>query len=93
MFYEYFDDLCLFIGLSFLKCYGFYDFLLEKLKDEKVFYILMGMVFYDVEGFFNFCIDVFSDFEGKVVIVVGDWVDFKKIKKVSEYFFILFYVF
>lgn len=90
--HEHFDDSCLFIGPSFPKRHGSHDFPLEKLKNEKVLYISMGTVLHDVEGFFNLCIDAFSDFEGKVVIAAGDRADFKKIKKAPEHFLISPYV-
>ncbi|MEH7358762.1 macrolide family glycosyltransferase [Priestia aryabhattai] len=90
--HEHFDDSCLFIGPSFPKRHRSHDFPLEKLKDEKVLYISMGTVLHDVEGFFNLCIDAFSDFDGKVVIAAGDRADFKRIKKAPEHFIILPYV-
>lgn len=90
--HEHFDDSCLFIGPSFPKRHSSHDFPLEKLKDEKVLYISMGTVLHDVEGFFNLCIDAFSDFDGKVVIAAGDRADFKRIKKAPEHFIILPYV-
>lgn len=90
--HEHFDDSFLFIGPSFPKRHGSHDFPLEKLKNEKVLYISMGTVLHDVEGFFNLCIDAFSDFEGKVVIAAGDRADFKKIKKAPEHFLISPYV-
>lgn len=89
---EIFGDEYLFIGLSFLKRKGDIVFLIDFLKNEKVIYILMGMVFGNMEVFFNLCIDVFLDFEGKVVIVVGEKVDLLKIKQVFENFIIVLYV-
>lgn len=75
-----FGDEFLFIGLSFLKRVEKIDFLIDKLKDEKVIYIFMGMVLDEIEEFFNLCIDVFFDVKGKVVIVVGEKVDLIKLK-------------
>lgn len=90
--HERFDESCLFIGPSFPKRHTSHDFPLEKLKDEKVLYVSMGTVLDDVEGFFNLCIDAFSDFDGKVVIAAGDRADFKKIRKAPEHFIISPYV-
>jgi len=90
--HERFDESCLFIGPSFPKRHTSHDFPLEKLRDEKVLYVSMGTVLDDVEGFFNLCIDAFSDFDGKVVIAAGDRADFKKIRKAPEHFIISPYV-
>ena len=81
-----------FIGPSFPERKGAHDFPIEQLENEKVLYISMGTVLDHVEGFFNLCIDAFSDFPGKVVIAAGSSADFTKLKKAPDHFLIKRYV-
>lgn len=83
----------IFIGLSILKCKINIKFLLELFKEKKVIYILMGILFEGFELFFNICIDIFLDFDGIVVMVIGDRNDIFKIKEVLDNFIIVLYVF
>lgn len=89
---ELFGEDNIFIGPSFPQRKTTERFPLEVLKGEKVLYISMGTVLDQVEQFFNTCIDAFSDFEGKVVIAVGEKTDFTKIKQAPENFIISSYV-
>ncbi|KFN02293.1 UDP-glucosyltransferase [Bacillus clarus] len=82
----------LFIGPSFLKRKTSGDFPIDMLKDTKVIYISMGTLLDQVEQFFNTCIDAFSNFEGIVVIAVGDRTDISKIKPAPDNFIIAPYV-
>ncbi|MBO1581447.1 macrolide family glycosyltransferase [Bacillus sp. XF8] len=87
-----FEENNIFIGPSFPQRKTTEHFPLEVLKGKKVLYISMGTVLDQVEQFFNTCIDAFSDFEGKVVIAVGEKTDFTKIKQAPENFIISSYV-
>ncbi|KEK23992.1 macrolide family glycosyltransferase [Bacillus gaemokensis] len=82
----------IFIGPSFPQRKTKNHFPLEELKGKKVLYISMGTVLDKVEQFFNICMDAFADFEGKVVIAVGEKTDFTKLKQVPENIIISSYV-
>lgn len=89
---ELFEENNIFIGPSFPQRKTTNRFPLEVLKGEKVLYISMGTILDQIEQFFNICIDAFSDFEGKVVMAVGERTDFTKIKQAPENFIISSYV-
>lgn len=89
---ELFDSTCHFIGPSFPNRNVEHSFPLWKLENEKVIYISMGTVLDDIEGFFNKCIEAFTDFDGKVVIAAGERTDFSKLKEAPENFLIFSYV-
>ncbi|HDR7801248.1 TPA: UDP-glucosyltransferase [Bacillus tropicus] len=82
----------IFIGPSISKRKTNVEFPLESLKDKKVIYISMGTLLEGLEPFFNTCIDAFSDFDGLVVIAIGDRNDRSKIKKAPDNFIIASYV-
>ncbi len=81
-----------FIGPSFPERKGANDFPIDQLENEQVLFISMGTVLDHVEGFFNMCINAFSDFQGKVVISAGSSADFTKIKEAPDHFIIRRYV-
>lgn len=82
----------IFIGPSISKRKTNVEFPLESLKDKKVIYISMGTLLEGLEPFFNTCIDAFSDFDGLVVMAIGDRNDRSKIKKAPDNFIIASYV-
>ncbi|PFD42008.1 UDP-glucosyltransferase [Bacillus cereus] len=82
----------IFIGPSFPKRKTNGEFPLGMLKDKKVIYISMGTLLEGIEPFFNTCIDAFSDFEGVVVMAIGDRNDISKIKQAPDHFIIAPYV-
>ncbi len=82
----------IFIGPSISKRKTNVEFPLESLKDKKVIYISMGTLLEGLEPFFNTCIDAFSDFDGLVVIAIGDRNERSKIKKAPDNFIIASYV-
>ncbi|KMP26985.1 UDP-glucosyltransferase [Bacillus cereus] len=82
----------IFIGPSFSKRKTNVEFPLELLKGKKVIYISMGTLLEGLEPFFNTCIDAFSDFDGIVVMAIGDRNDRSKIKKAPDNFIIASYV-
>ncbi|GAB6435908.1 MULTISPECIES: macrolide family glycosyltransferase [Bacillus] len=82
----------IFIGPSISKRKTNVEFPLESLKDKKVIYISMGTLLEGLEPFFNTCIDAFSDFDGLVVMAIGDRNDRSKIKKAPGNFIIASYV-
>ncbi len=69
----------IFIGPSISKRKTNIKFPLESLKEKKVIYISMGTLLEGLEPFFNTCIDTFSDFDGIVVMAIGDRNDISKI--------------
>ncbi|MES5866445.1 macrolide family glycosyltransferase [Bacillus cereus group sp. RP32] len=82
----------IFIGPSISKRKTNVQFPLELLQDKKVIYISMGTLLEGIEPFFNTCIDTFSDFDGIVVMAIGDRNDRSKIKKAPDNFIIASYV-
>ncbi|PDM37107.1 hypothetical protein CMV37_24855 [Bacillus cereus] len=66
------EKITFFIGPSISKRKINVEFPLESLKDKKVIYISMGTLLEGIEPFFNACIDAFSDFNGLVVMAIGD---------------------
>ncbi|MDC7975264.1 MULTISPECIES: macrolide family glycosyltransferase [Bacillus] len=82
----------IFIGPSISKRKTIVEFPLELLKGKKVIYISMGTLLEGLEPFFNTCIDAFSDFDGIVVMAIGDRNDRSKIKKAPDNFIIASYV-
>ncbi|MEG7967076.1 macrolide family glycosyltransferase [Bacillus cereus group sp. Sample30] len=82
----------IFIGPSISKRKTNVEFPLESLKDKKVIYISMGTLLEGIEPFFNACIDAFSDFNGLVVMAIGDRNDRSKIKEAPNNFIIAPYV-
>ncbi len=82
----------IFIGPSSSKRKINVEFPFESLKDKKVIYISMGTLLEGLEPFFNTCIDAFSDFDGLVVMAIGDRNDRSKIKKAPDNFIIASYV-
>ncbi|HFU7086154.1 TPA: macrolide family glycosyltransferase [Bacillus cereus] len=82
----------IFIGPSISKRKTNVEFPLESLKDKKVIYISMGTLLEGLEPFFNTCIDAFSDFDGLVVMAIGDRNNRSKIKKAPDNFIIASYV-
>ncbi|MGF9770525.1 macrolide family glycosyltransferase [Bacillus albus] len=82
----------IFIGPSISKRKTNVEFPLELLQDKKVIYISMGTLLEGIEPFFNTCIDTFSDFDGIVVMAIGDRNDRSKIKKAPDNFIIASYV-
>ncbi|AZQ47631.1 MULTISPECIES: macrolide family glycosyltransferase [Bacillus] len=82
----------IFIGPSISKRKTNVEFPLELLKGKKVIYISMGTLLEGLEPFFNTCIDAFSDFDGIVVMAIGDRNDRSKIKKAPDNFIIASYV-
>ncbi|MHC2833869.1 macrolide family glycosyltransferase [Bacillus sp. F9_6S_D1_P_5] len=82
----------IFIGPSISKRKTNVEFPLELLQDKKVIYISMGTLLEGIEPFFNTCIDTFSDFDGIVVMAIGDRNDSSKIKKAPDNFIIASYV-
>ncbi|MBH0346306.1 glycosyltransferase [Bacillus cereus] len=82
----------IFIGPSISSRKTNVEFPLELLKDKKVIYISMGTLLEGLEPFFNTCIDAFSDFDGLVVMAIGDRNDRSKIKKAPNNFIIASYV-
>ncbi|ASI78066.1 UDP-glucosyltransferase [Bacillus pacificus] len=82
----------IFIGPSISKRKINVEFPLESLKDKKVIYISMGTLLEGIEPFFNACIDAFSDFNGLVVMAIGDRNDRSKIKEAPNNFVIAPYV-
>ncbi|MCC2338928.1 UDP-glucosyltransferase [Bacillus tropicus] len=82
----------IFIGPSISSRKTNVEFPLEFLKDKKVIYISMGTLLEGLEPFFNTCIDAFSDFDGLVVMAIGDRNDRSKIKKAPNNFIIASYV-
>ncbi|MBE5106622.1 UDP-glucosyltransferase [Bacillus thuringiensis] len=89
---DLFGENNIFIGPSILKRKTDVKFPLELLKDKKVIYISMGTLLEGLEPFFNTCIDAFSDFEGVVVLAIGDRNDISKIKQAPDNFIIAPYV-
>ncbi|PEU97959.1 UDP-glucosyltransferase [Bacillus cereus] len=82
----------IFIGPSISKRKTNVEFPLESLKDKNVIYISMGTLLEGLEPFFNTCIDAFSDFDGLVIMAIGDRNDRSKIKKAPDNFIIASYV-
>ncbi|MGE7881723.1 macrolide family glycosyltransferase [Bacillus sp. NPDC094077] len=82
----------IFIGPSISKRKKNVKFPLELLIGKKVIYISMGTLLEGLEPFFNTCIDAFSDFEGVVVLAIGDRNDISKIKQAPDNFIIAPYV-
>ncbi|WP_144611486.1 macrolide family glycosyltransferase [Bacillus cereus] len=82
----------IFIGPSISKRKTNVEFPLALLKDKNVIYISMGTLLEGLEPFFNTCIDSFSDFEGIVVMAIGDRNNRSKIKKAPDNFIIAPYV-
>ncbi|PFV83625.1 UDP-glucosyltransferase [Bacillus sp. AFS059628] len=82
----------IFIGPSILRRKTNVEFPLKLLKGKKVIYISMGTLLEGLEPFFNMCIDTFSDFDGIVVMAIGDRNDRSKIKKAPDNFIISSYV-
>ncbi|MEF8683663.1 UNVERIFIED_CONTAM: glycosyltransferase [Bacillus cereus] len=89
---ESFGENNIFIGPSISKRKTNIKFPLESLKEKKVIYISMGTLLEGLEPFFNTCIDTFSDFDGIVVMAIGDRNDISKIKKAPDNFIIAPYV-
>ncbi|KWU58256.1 UDP-glucosyltransferase [Bacillus mycoides] len=81
-----------FIGPSIIKRKTNVKFPLELLSKKKVIYISMGTLLEGLEPFFNTCIDAFSNFEGIVVMAIGDRNDISKIKQAPDNFIITPYV-
>ncbi|MGN4818959.1 macrolide family glycosyltransferase [Bacillus cereus group sp. MYBK139-2] len=82
----------IFIGPSISKRKTNVEFPLELLKGKEVIYISMGTLLEGLEPFFNMCIDAFSDFDGIVVMAIGDRNDRSEIKKAPDNFIIAPYV-
>ncbi|HFK1449811.1 TPA: macrolide family glycosyltransferase [Bacillus pacificus] len=82
----------IFIGPSISKRKTNVEFPLELLKGKEVIYISMGTLLEGLEPFFNMCIDTFSDFDGIVVMAIGDRNDRSEIKKAPDNFIIAPYV-
>ncbi|EJQ51921.1 UDP-glucosyltransferase [Bacillus wiedmannii] len=82
----------IFIGPSISNRKTNVEFPLELLKGKEVIYISMGTLLEELEPFFNTCIDTFSDFDGIVVMAIGDRNDRSKIKKAPDNFIIASYV-
>ena len=89
---ESFGENNIFIGPSISKRKTNIKFPLESLKEKKVIYISMGTLLEGLEPFFNTCIDTFSDFDGIVVMAIGDRNDISKIKEAPDNFIIAPYV-
>ncbi|MDA1887541.1 MULTISPECIES: macrolide family glycosyltransferase [unclassified Bacillus cereus group] len=89
---DLFGENNIFIGPSISKRKTNVEFPLELLKDKKVIYISMGTLLEGIEPFFNACIDAFSDFNGLVVMAIGDRNDRSKIKEAPNNFIIAPYV-
>ncbi|WP_436864683.1 macrolide family glycosyltransferase [Bacillus fungorum] len=87
-----FGEKNIFIGPSFVRRKTNIKFPLELLKDKKVIYLSMGTLLEGLEPFFNTCIDAFSNFEGVVVMAIGDRNDISKIKQAPDNFIIAPYV-
>ncbi|HHK5613612.1 TPA: macrolide family glycosyltransferase [Bacillus paranthracis] len=89
---DLFGENNIFIGPSISKRKTNVEFPLELLKGKKVIYISMGTLLEGLEPFFNMCIDTFSDFDGIVVMAIGDRNDRSKIKEAPNNFIITSYV-
>ncbi|WP_438435451.1 macrolide family glycosyltransferase [Gorillibacterium sp. sgz500922] len=70
-----YDDRFAFVGPSLDRNLDPGDFPLHELEGKRVLYISMGTIHNGDAAFYRTCIEAFGDWEGKVVLSVGNKVD------------------
>lgn len=62
------------------------EFPFEELENQSVIYITQGTVYNDRPDFFNLCFAAFADMPWKVVVSLGNNVDYKNLKPIPSNF-------
>ncbi|MCY7963327.1 macrolide family glycosyltransferase [Bacillus inaquosorum] len=89
---EQFGDQYVFVGPSITERAGNNDFPFEQIDNENVLFISMGTIFNNQKQFFNQCLEVCKDFDGKVVLSIGKHIKANELNDIPENFIVRPYV-
>ncbi|MBG9767910.1 macrolide family glycosyltransferase [Bacillus vallismortis] len=89
---EKFGDRYVFVGPSITERAGNKDFPFDQIDNENVLFISMGTIFNNQKQFFNQCLEVCKDFDGKVVLSIGKHMKPSELNDIPENFIVRPYV-
>ncbi|MBL6010620.1 glycosyl transferase family 1 [Bacillus halotolerans] len=89
---EQFGEHYVFVGPSIAKRAKSNDFPFDEIDNENVLFISMGTIFNNQKEFFNQCLEVCKDFDGKVVLSIGKHVKQSELNDIPHNFIVRPYV-
>ncbi|MEH7741319.1 macrolide family glycosyltransferase [Bacillus subtilis] len=89
---ERFGERYVFVGPSITERAGNNDFPFDQIDNENVLFISMGTIFNNQKQFFNQCLEVCKDFDGKVVLSIGKHIKTSELNDIPENFIVRPYV-
>ena len=89
---EQFGERYVFVGPSITERAGNNDFPFDQIDNENVLFISMGTIFNNQKQFFNQCLEVCKDFDGKVVLSIGKHIKTSELNDIPENFIVRPYV-
>ncbi|MCO4850514.1 macrolide family glycosyltransferase [Bacillus vallismortis] len=89
---EKFGERYVFVGPSITERAGNKDFPFDQIDNENVLFISMGTIFNNQKHFFNQCLEVCKDFDGKVVLSIGKHMKSSELNDIPENFIVRPYV-
>jgi MGT family glycosyltransferase len=82
-----------FIGPNVMKRNQSVDFPLERLsQNQKIIYISMGTVFNDVKALYQLCFEALKDFDGQIILSVGNRIDIQTLENIPANFLVVPFV-
>ncbi|MGF7532944.1 macrolide family glycosyltransferase [Bacillus mexicanus] len=89
---EQFGDRYVFVGPSIAERVENNDFPFDQIDNKNVLFISMGTIFNNQKRFFNQCLEVCKDFDGKVVLSIGKHIKTDELNDIPENFIVRPYV-
>lgn len=68
------------------------DFVLNKTSGRKIIYISLGTVFNNVRNFYTMCFEAMKEFDGQVILSVGQHIDITSFGTLPDHFIVRHYI-